>query len=58
MSEPRVCGTTQQLVRRLLATQQTFFNDLQALCRYWCFASWQALLHFMATRLQAPEPLD
>jgi len=53
-----LCDTTQQRVRRLLATRQTFFNDLQALCRYWCFASWQALLDFMATRLQAPEPPD
>lgn len=46
-----------QAVRRELAVRRTFFNDLRALTRYFCFASWQQLLAFMYRRLDlAPEP--
>ena len=45
-----------QHIRTLLGTRKTFFHDLQALTRYWFFASWQDLLDFMATQLQAEHP--
>jgi len=51
-----LCDATRQHVRTLLGTRQTFFHDLQALTRYWFFASWQDLLDFMAPQFQAEHP--
>ena len=46
-----------QRIRRELGTRQTFFNDIQALTRYWFFANWQQLLDFMAAGLELrPAP--
>jgi len=51
-----LCDATYQHVRTLLGTRKTLFHDLQTLTRYWFFASWQDLLDFMATQLQAGQP--
>ena len=51
-----LCDATYQHVRTLLGTRKTFFHDLQALTRYGFYASWQDLLDFMATQLQAGQP--
>jgi len=36
-----------RLIRRTLPTRKTFFDDIRALTRYFCFDSWDALLRFM-----------
>jgi len=41
-----------QLVRNALGTRETFFDDIRALTRYLYFDSFQALLTFMAERLE------
>lgn len=41
-----------QLVRNALGTRETFFDDIRALTRYLYFDSFQALLIFMAERLE------
>ena len=47
-----------QRIRREFGTRQTFFNDIQALTRYWFFANWQQLLDFMAAGLELrPAPI-
>jgi hypothetical protein len=57
-----VLGWTDQqyhLVRQALAARHTFFQDLQALTRYFLFASWDHLLDFMLQGLEisvAPDP--
>lgn len=43
-------------IRQELGTRQTFFNDIRALTRYFIFDSWQALLVFMAERLEIAIP--
>jgi hypothetical protein len=47
-----LCDEEYRRVRAELATRQTFFNDLQALTRYFYFDSWQVLINFMFTRLE------
>ncbi|MCL5998695.1 MAG: ISNCY family transposase, partial [Chloroflexi bacterium] len=44
-----------QQLRLRLATRKTFFDDLRALTRYLCFATWDDLLTFMLTHLE-PAP--
>lgn len=45
-----------QLLRKALATRQTFFDDLRALLRYQYFASWSELFVFMFDGLEIPIP--
>jgi hypothetical protein len=47
-----LCDALYRRLRTELATRMTFFTDLRVLTRYWPFLSWQALLTFMATRLE------
>jgi hypothetical protein len=46
------------LLRRTLVRRQTFFDDLRALTRYICFASWVDLLDFMLRGLEVVLPPD
>jgi hypothetical protein len=46
------------LLRKELATRQTFFQDIRALTRYLFFNSWEALLDFMITQLELAPDLD
>jgi hypothetical protein len=46
-----------RLVRQTLVTRQTFFDDLRALTRYFCFDSWDHLLAFMIEGLEI-QPED
>lgn len=46
------------LLRKELATRQTFFQDIRALTRYLSFDSWEALLDFMITQLELAPDLD
>lgn len=41
-----------RLIRQTLPTRKTFFDDIRALTRYFCFDSWDALLRFMMTGLE------
>jgi hypothetical protein len=45
-----------RLVRQTLVSRQTFFDDLRALTRYICFASWTHLLDFMLHGLEVALP--
>jgi hypothetical protein len=45
-----------RLVRRTLVSRKTFFDDLCALTRYICFASWTHLLDFMLHGLEVALP--
>ena len=47
-----------RVLRRTLGRRQTFFDDLRALMRYWCFASWGELLDFMLDGLEIEIPPD
>jgi hypothetical protein len=52
-------STKYRLLRKELATRQTFFNDIRALTRYLYFTSWEDLLDFMITQLElSPDELD
>jgi hypothetical protein len=44
------------VLRKALGRRQTFFNDIKALTRYWCFDSWDELLRFMLRGLKIPDP--
>ena len=44
------------LLRKSLRRRQTFFEDIRALTRYWCFDSWDDLLRFMLRGLKLPDP--
>jgi hypothetical protein len=44
------------LLRKALGRRQIFFNDLRALTRYWCFASWTDMMLFMLKGLELPDP--
>jgi len=46
------------LLRKELATRQTFFQDIRTLTRYLFFNSWEALLDFMITQLELAPDLD
>ena len=41
-----------RLIRSVLPTRKTFFDDLRALTRYMLFASWDALMDFMMRGLE------
>ena len=45
-----------QLLRKELASRKSFFNDLRALTRYFCFDNWQHLMEFMLDGLDIPIP--
>jgi hypothetical protein len=45
-----------RLVRQTLVSRKTFFDDLRALTRYLCFASWAQLLDFMLQGLEVALP--
>jgi hypothetical protein len=45
-------------LRRTLVSRKTFFDDLRALTRYLCFASWAHLLTFMRQGLHGHFPLN
>jgi hypothetical protein len=47
-----------RLLRQTLVRRQTFFDDLRALTRYICFASWTQLLDFMLQGLEVALPLN
>jgi hypothetical protein len=47
-----------RLLRQTLVTRKTFFDDLRALTRYICFASWGHLLDFMLHGLEVALPPD
>jgi hypothetical protein len=46
------------LLRKELATRETFFHDIRALTRYHLFNSWDELLDFMITQLELAPDLD
>jgi hypothetical protein len=48
--------TKYRLLRDVLPTRQTFFDDIRALTRYLCFASWDDLLTFMLRGLEREIP--
>ncbi|MGH8524325.1 MAG: ISNCY family transposase [Gammaproteobacteria bacterium] len=45
-------------LRLMLVSRKTFFDDLRALTRYLCFASWAHLLAFMLQGLHVQLPLN
>ncbi len=45
-----------RLIRAHLPTRKTFFDDLRALTRYFCFDSWDHLLSFMLQGLELDIP--
>jgi hypothetical protein len=45
-----------RLVRQTLVSRKTFFDELRALTRYICFASWVSLLDFMLQGLEVALP--
>ena len=44
------------VLRKAVGRRQTFFNDIRALTRYWCFDSWDELMRFMLRGLKIPDP--
>lgn len=56
------CDDSYSLIRAILPTRKTFFDDVRALLRYLCFPSWAAMLDFMMRGLEigpyAPTPQD
>jgi hypothetical protein len=56
------CDEAYRLIRATLPTRKTFFDDVRALLRYHCFASWEALMDFMMRGLEigpyAPAPQE
>jgi len=45
-----------QQIRNDLPTRKTFFDDVRALTRYWCFNCWDELLNFMMRGLELETP--
>jgi hypothetical protein len=41
-----------RLIRATLPTRKTFFDDIRALLRYHCFASWEQMMDFMLRGLE------
>jgi len=41
-----------QAIRKALGARRNFFNDLRAITRYMYFASWEAMIVFMAEQLE------
>ena len=50
--------TAYKKIRAELGARRTFFDDIRALMRYNLFSSWEALLLFMAIRLELEPPPD
>ncbi|MEA3226084.1 MAG: ISNCY family transposase, partial [Planctomycetota bacterium] len=46
------CDNAYRLIRTSLPTRKTFFQDIRALMRYHCFASWAAMMDFMMRGLE------
>jgi len=46
------CDDAYQLIRAILPTRKTFFDDIRALLRYMCFPSWEAMMDFMMRGLE------
>ena len=44
------------LLRKSLRRRKTFFEDIRALTRYWCFEGWDDLMRFMLRGLKLPDP--
>ena len=44
------------VLRKALGRRKTFFNDIRAFTRYWCFESWDDLLRFILRGLKIPSP--
>ena len=44
------------VLRKAVGRRQTFFSDIRALTRYWCFESWDELMRFMLRGLEIPDP--
>lgn len=44
------------LLRKAIGRRQSFFDDIRALTRYWCFDGWDDLLRFMLRGLKIPDP--
>jgi len=54
-----MASTKYWLLRKELATRQTFFNDIRALTRYLYFICWEDMLDFMIMQLEiTPDELD
>ena len=45
-----------RLLREMLSTRKTFFDDIRALTRYICFDNWRQMLEFMLKGLEIPIP--
>ena len=48
--------TRYKAVREELGARRTFFSDVRSLMRYQVFATWEALLQFMAVGLEVEVP--
>ena len=44
------------LIRKILPRRTTFYNDLRALTRYFCFRHWKHLMLFMLKGLELVDP--
>jgi hypothetical protein len=44
------------VLRKAVGRRQTFFSDIRALTRYWCFESWDDLMRFMLRGMEIPDP--
>jgi hypothetical protein len=51
-----LAGGAYALVRKTLPSRKTFFNDLKALTRYFCFESWDHVIDFMIQGLELDHP--
>ena len=51
-------STKYRLLRKELATRQTFFQDIRTLTRYLFFSGWEPMLDFMITELELVPYLD
>jgi len=44
------------VLRKAVGRRQTFFNDIRAITRYWCFEGWDDMMLFMLQGLKIPDP--
>ncbi len=44
------------VLRKAVGRRQTFFNDIRAITRYWCFEGWDDMMLFMLRGLKIPDP--
>lgn len=49
-------GGAYALVRKTLPSRKTFFDDLKALTRYFCFESWDHIIDFMLQGFELDHP--